>query len=106
MMESRFRHYSLTACSVSIEICRLRILNLDYPAMSTIAEIIDAVKQLSETDKSEFLARLREIDFDDAWDRQMEVDVKAGRLDFMLKELDEDIAAGRVRPIDEICRER
>ena len=74
--------------------------------MSTIAEIIDAVKQLNETDKGEFLDRLREIDFDDAWDREIEADVKAGRLDFLLKELDEDIVAGRVRPIDEICRER
>ena len=76
------------------------------PTMSTIAEIIDAVKQLNETEKGEFLGKLAEIDFDDAWDRQIEADVKAGRLDFMLKELDEDIAAGRVRPIDEICRER
>ena len=74
--------------------------------MSTIAEIIDAVRQLSETEKGEFLDRLSEIDFDDAWDRQIEADVKAGWLDFMLKELDEDIATGRVRPIDEICRER
>ena len=74
--------------------------------MSTIAEIIDAVRQLSETEKGEFFGKLAEIDFDDAWDRQIEADVKAGRLDFMLKELDEDIAAGRVKPIDEICRER
>ena len=73
--------------------------------MSTVAEIIDAVKHLNEDDKGAFLDRLREIDFDDAWDRQMAADAKAGRLDFLLKELDEDIAAGRVKPIDEICRE-
>jgi len=62
------------------------------------------VKHLDEVEKGKFLDRLREIDFDDAWDRQMEADAKAGKLDFLLKELDEDIAAGRVRPLDEICR--
>ena len=67
-------------------------------------KIIDAVKHLDEVEKGKFLDRLREIDFDDAWDRQMEADAKAGKLDFLLKELDEDIAAGRVRPLDEICR--
>lgn len=66
-------------------------------------KIIDAVKHLDEVEKGKFLDRLREIDFDDAWDRQMEADAKAGKLDFLLKELDEDIAAGRVRPLDEIC---
>ena len=74
--------------------------------MSTVAEIITAVKKLPASKKSEFLDRLREVDFDNEWDKQIEADVMAGRLDFMLKELDEDIAAGRVRPIDEICRER
>jgi predicted RNase H-like HicB family nuclease len=48
--------------------------------MSTMSEIIEAVKKLPERDKSEFLARLAEVDFDDAWDRQIEADAKAGRL--------------------------
>jgi hypothetical protein len=74
--------------------------------MSTVAEVIETVKHFTETEKGEFLFRLREIDFDDTWDRQMEADVKAGKLDFLLKELDEDIAAGRVKPLDEILRER
>ena len=73
--------------------------------MSTVAEIIDAVRNLNERERGEFLDRLREVDFDDAWDRQIAEDAKAGRLDFLLKELDEDITAGRVRPIDEVCRE-
>ena len=87
--------------------CALRntLRSVVSPAMSTVAEIIDAVKHLNEEDKGEFLDKLREIDFDDAWDRQMAADAKAGRLDFLLKELDADIAEGRVGPIDEICRE-
>lgn len=49
--------------------------------MSTVAEIIEAVKQLNEEDKGVLLEKLAEVDFDDAWDRQIEADVKAGRLD-------------------------
>jgi len=33
--------------------------------MSTVSEIIEAVKKLPERDKSEFLERLAEVDFDD-----------------------------------------
>ncbi|MBC7448308.1 MAG: hypothetical protein H7330_09640 [Hymenobacteraceae bacterium] len=32
----------------------------------------------------------------DAWDRQIEADVNAGRLDFLIEEAKEDIRAGRV----------
>jgi hypothetical protein len=44
--------------------------------------------------------RLREK-HPDAWDRQIEEDSKAGALDFLVRELDDDISKGRVRPIDE-----
>jgi hypothetical protein len=59
--------------------------------MSTVAEIIDAVKQLTEREKDEFLDKLREIEFEDAWDRQMEANAKAGKLDFLVREADEAI---------------
>jgi len=65
--------------------------------MSTVAEIIDAVKHLNEVEKGEFLERLREVDFDDAWDRQMEADAKAGKLDFLMCEADEAIRDGTLR---------
>ena len=32
----------------------------------------------------------------DAWDRQMEADANAGRLDFLIEEAREDIRAGKV----------
>jgi len=70
--------------------------------MSTESEIIEAVKKLPESDKSEFLKRLAEVDFDDAWDRQIEADAKAGRLDVLWKEAMEDIKAGRTKPLDEV----
>ena len=70
--------------------------------MSTVPEIIDAVKRLDEEQKGQFLARLADIDFDDAWDRQMEADAKAGRLDFLWEEAKREMAEGKTRPLDEL----
>ena len=70
--------------------------------MSTVTEIIEAVKKLPDEQKGEFLQRLTEIDFDDAWDRQIEADVKAGWLDHVIAQAEADIAAGRTKPLDEI----
>ncbi len=70
--------------------------------MSTVLEIIDAVKKLDDQEKGEFLEKLTEIDFDDAWDRQIEADAKAGRLDHLWQQALEDIEAGGTKPLDEI----
>jgi hypothetical protein len=70
--------------------------------MSTVTEIIEAVKQLSEEEKGVFLEQLAAVDFDDMWDRQLEADAKAGRLDFLWEEAKQDIAEGRTRPLDEL----
>ena len=65
--------------------------------MSTVAEIISAVKHLNEVEKDEFLEKLREIEFEDGWDRQMEADAKAGKLDFLLREADDAIRTDLLR---------
>ena len=70
--------------------------------MTSVAEIISAVRNLSEEDKGEFLEKLAEIDFDDSWDRQIEADVKAGRLDELFARAEADISAGRTKPLDEV----
>jgi len=70
--------------------------------VSTVPEIIDAVKLLNEEQKGQFLAKLAEIDFDDAWDRQMDTDARAGRLDFLWEEVKGEIATGKSRPLDEL----
>jgi hypothetical protein len=70
--------------------------------VSSVAEIIEAVKKLPEAEKGEFLQRLAEIDFDDAWDRQIDADAKAGRLDHLIAQAETDIAAGRTKPLDEV----
>jgi hypothetical protein len=73
--------------------------------MSTVTEIIEAVKSLNGEEKSESLVRLNEVDFDDAWDRQIEADAQVGRLDHLWQEALEDINAGRTKPLDEILND-
>ena len=70
--------------------------------MTSVAEIINAVKDLSEEDKGVFLERLAEIDFDDAWDCKIEADVKVGRWDDLIARAEADIASGRTKPLDEV----
>ena len=67
-----------------------------------MTEILEAVKQLPEEQRGEFLDRLREVDFEDAWDRQIEADAKAGRLEPLWQEALKDIEAGRTKPLDEV----
>lgn len=71
-------------------------------SMSSVVEIIEAVKKLNEEEKGLFLEQLATVDFDDAWDRQIEADAKAGRLDFLWEEAKRDLAEGRTRPLDEL----
>ena len=43
---------------------------------------------------------------EDAWDRQIEADVKAGRLDHLIAEAKADFAAGRTKPLYEVLGHR
>ena len=70
--------------------------------MSSVAEIIEAVKKLNKREKDELLDQLAEIDFEDDWDRQIDQDAKAGRLDHIWNQSLKDIEAGRTKSLDEI----
>lgn len=70
--------------------------------MSTVNEIIEAVKNLPDQQKGEFLDRLRDVNFEDAWDHQIEQDSKAGRLDKAWQAALEDIKPGRTKPLDRL----
>jgi hypothetical protein len=73
--------------------------------MSSVEEIIEAVKALSEADKAQFFEQLAEIDFDDEWDGQIDADVKAGRLGHLFARAEADIKAGRTKPLEEFLSE-
>jgi len=64
----------------------------------SVAEILAAVRKLGEKEKNEFLSGLGEIDFQDAWDRQIEADIQAGKLDRLAEEALLAHRAGQTRP--------
>jgi hypothetical protein len=61
--------------------------------MSSVKDIEAAVSQLSREDLSSFRTWFVEFDAE-AWDRQFEQDVKAGRLDGLAEEALRDLDAG------------
>lgn len=77
-------------------------------AVSTAVEsILQQVNGLSPDEQKEFWDRLmaEESARLDEWERQIARDSKSGKLDHLLAELDEDIAAGRVKPLHEVIHE-
>jgi hypothetical protein len=62
--------------------------------MSTLQEIETAVQKLSDADRAAFRAWYAAFDADE-WDRQIEADATAGRLDWLIAEAIDDQQAGR-----------
>jgi len=69
--------------------------------MSKVAEIQQAITRFSPAEQRQ-LARWFEEALEDAWDAQIEEDIKAGRLNDLIAQAEADIAAGRVKPLDEV----
>jgi hypothetical protein len=68
----------------------------------SIEELEEAVSKLPPDKLAEFSAWFdvyrHQKEFDE-WDRQIEADAKAGKLDWLAEEVEEDIAAGRTREL-------
>ena len=62
----------------------------------SLAEIKAAIQQLSFQQRAELAAWLHGWN-DDEWDEQMKRDIASGKLDDVLREVEEDINAGRTR---------
>ena len=62
--------------------------------MSTVSEIEEAVRRLSDVDLAAFRAWFAEYDAV-VWDRQFDRDVAAGRLDQLAEEALADLREGR-----------
>jgi len=73
--------------------------------VSTVSEIQEAITRLSAAEQRQ-LARWFEEALEDAWDDQIEEDIKAGRLNDLIAQAEADIAAGRVKPLDEVLGDR
>jgi hypothetical protein len=61
-----------------------------------LAEIKNAIEQLSFEQRAELAALLHGWK-DDEWDTQMKRDVAEGKLDNVLREVEDDMRAGRLR---------
>jgi len=66
--------------------------------MTTVAEITGAVKRLPKKELARFRKWLARYDAA-AWDRQLESDAGAGRLDTLVREAQRDHRAGRTKAL-------
>ena len=73
----------------------------------TVEKILKEVKSLSSEERKEPWERVaaEEANDLDEWEKQVERDSNAGKLDHLLTELKEDIKAGRVKPLNEVINE-
>jgi predicted HAD superfamily phosphohydrolase YqeG len=66
--------------------------------MSTVQEIETAIQKLKPQEIHEVADWLQELR-EELWDRQIDADAKAGRLDKMMEEAKQDYLAGRCKPL-------
>ena len=66
--------------------------------MATVKELQQAILKLPEEDYAELLRWLLELDWE-KWDRELEEDVQAGRLDSLSAEALEAKAKGILKPL-------
>ncbi len=64
----------------------------------SVQELESAVSTLPPEDFARFQAWFEEF-VADAWDRQIEMDARAGKLDGLIAEADADFEAGRCTPL-------
>jgi hypothetical protein len=72
--------------------------------MSTVQEIETAIQKLKPQEIHEVADWLQELR-EELWDKQIDADAKAGRLDKLMEEALEDYRAGRTKPLDEILNQ-
>ena len=69
--------------------------------MKTLLEIEKAIKELSPVEARK-LANWLDKYLDDAWDKQLEADLEAGKLNKFLAKAESDIEANLVRDLNEV----
>jgi len=63
----------------------------------SVAEIEAAIKTLPKEELAQFNQWYQDF-FEEAWDEQIRRDVQAGKLDFLLKEVQQEREAGTLKP--------
>jgi hypothetical protein len=72
--------------------------------MSTVAEIYNAIQELSLQERCELEALLHPFE-DDAWDQQMKRDAAIGKFDAMHDQAETEYSVGKTVPLADIVRE-
>lgn len=72
--------------------------------MTNLLEVESAIKQLPENEVRALANWLQDY-LDEMWDRQIEVDLAAGKLDHLVARAEADIEANNVRDLDEILND-
>jgi hypothetical protein len=66
--------------------------------MSTVQEIETAIQKLKPQEIHEVANWLQELR-EELWDKQIDADARAGRLDKLMEEAKQDYLAGRCKPL-------
>ena len=69
--------------------------------MITLLEIETAIKQLPEGDIRQLSGWLQAY-MDEMWDRQIEADLVSGKLDHLIDRAEADIAANKIKNLNEV----
>ena len=80
---------------------RSLVFGINFSSVSTVVEIESAISSLPIQDARRVAEWLREY-LDAKWDKELDEDFAAGRLDELWEKAETDIAAGRVKPLDEV----
>lgn len=72
--------------------------------MTNRLEVESAIKQLPESEIRTLSNWLQDY-LNQIWDKQMEADVAAGKLDLLIAKAEVDIATHNVRDLDEVLRD-
>lgn len=72
--------------------------------MSTVAEIEKAIKTLPPEEVWKVGSLVDELR-ESLWDKQIDADIAAGKLDKLWEKAKADIAAGRIKPLDEVLND-
>lgn len=67
--------------------------------MIAVQELNKRLKDLPKSEREAMAAALLKEWKVQEWDRQIEADLEAGKLDYLVDEVEADIAAGCVRPL-------
>jgi hypothetical protein len=72
--------------------------------MNTLTEIEAAIKNLPEDDARQLAAWLQAY-LNDMWDEQIKADFMSGKLDKLIAKAEADIAANRIKGLDEVLND-